>query len=70
MDEMGEEVGMIKVIKRLLDDARDRKHQRQRMIVKPYRGVLEEHLLSEMNIESMDIKNFQCSLSPPIVSNL
>jgi hypothetical protein len=70
MDEMGEEVGMIKVIKKLLDDARDRKHQRQRMIVKPYRGVLEEHLKGEMNIDSMDIKNFQCSSSPPLVGNM
>jgi hypothetical protein len=28
------EVGMIKVIKRLLDDAKDRKNQRQKMLLK------------------------------------
>jgi len=36
-----EELGMAKVIKRLLDDAKDRKSQRQRMLLK-YRGKSED----------------------------
>ncbi len=65
-----EEIGMAKVIKRLLDDAKDRKVQRQRMLLK-YRGRSQEEDESEIiNIDSMDIKNFCCSSSPPIVVNL
>jgi hypothetical protein len=62
-----EEPGMAKVIKRLLDDAKDRKSQRQRMLLK-YRGRSEDD--DQINIQCMDIKNFCCSSSPPIVVNL
>ena len=58
---------MAKVINRLLDDAKDRKVQRQRMLLK-YRGRNEDD--DNLNIECIDIKNFCCSSSPPIVVNL
>ena len=59
---------MVKVIKRLLDDAKDRKIHRHRMLMQ-YRGN-KNNEEENINIECVDIKNFCCSSSPPIVVNL